>query len=83
MNSNNTKKEFQNSDDSQLFNHYKKYFDRATIEEFKAKKSVNNSPQGFLNFKKEIERYVEENIKYETKSDFYILVDTLKTLSEE
>ena len=83
MNSNNIEKKFQNNDNSQLFNHYKKPFKRAAIEEFKVKKSAGNSPQDSLNFKKEIERHIEENVKHETKSDFNILGDTQKTLSEE
>ena len=68
--------------DSKLFSHYSKFFDDFVVEEFRRKSKADTSFKGHKALMLEIEAYVSENIKIESKEDYANLVDTLKNLAE-
>ncbi len=72
-----------NHNDSKLFSHYSKFFDEFVIEEFRRKHKADTSFRGHKALMLEIEAYVSENIKFESKADYANLVDTLKNLAEK
>ena len=74
--------EFKHQGDSALFNHFSKFFDEFVIEEFRRKHDADTSFKGHKAMILQIEAYVTDNIKIESKEDYANLVDTLKLLSE-
>ena len=72
-----------NHNDSKLFSHYSKFLDEFVIEEFRRKHKADTSFRGHKALMLEIEAYVSENIKFESKADYANLVDTLKNLAEK
>ena len=81
MNRINNTIEFQEGD-SQLLNHYRKYFSDTVVEEFRRINNSDDSFEGHKAFISKIEAYVQENVKYDSKEDYANLVDTLKLLAE-
>ena len=69
-------------DESKLFSHYRQFFDEFIVKEFRRKHAADTSFQGHMALMLEIETYVQKATKYDTKVDYYNLVDTLKILSE-
>ena len=67
---------------SQLLNHYRKYFSDTVVEEFRRIANSDDSFEGHKAFISKIEAYVTENVKYDSKEDYAHLVDTLKLLAE-
>ena len=82
MNRYNDTIEFKRSGDSRLFNHYRQFFDDSVVEKFRSKHDSAKSFKGHRTMMLEIETYVSENIKFESKDDYAHLVDTLKLLAE-
>jgi hypothetical protein len=78
----NNKIESKHAGGSKLFNHYRQFFDANVIEEFRRKNDSDNSYKGHKALILEIETYVQENVKFDSKEDYYNLVDTLKLLAE-
>ena len=74
--------EFKHQGDSALFNHFSKFFDEFVIEEFRRKHDADTSFKGHKAMILQIEAYVTDNIKIESKEDYANLVDTLKLLAE-
>ncbi|MAJ50160.1 MAG: hypothetical protein CMB82_00895 [Flammeovirgaceae bacterium] len=68
--------------ESKLFSHYRQFFDEFVVKEFRRKNASVTSFQGHMALMNEIETYVKKATKYDTKVDYYNLVDTLKLLSE-
>jgi len=68
--------------ESKLFSHYSNFFDEFVVEEFRRKHDADTSFKGHKALMLEIETYVTENIKFESKEDYANLVDTLKLLAE-
>ena len=81
MNRINNTIEFQEGD-SQLLNHYRKYFSDTVVEEFRRIANSDDSFEGHKAFISKIEAYVQKNVKYDLKEDYHNLVDTLKKLAE-
>jgi len=67
---------------SQLLNHYRKYFSDTVVEEFRRIANSDDSFEGHKAFISKIEAYVQKNVKYDSKEDYRNLVDTLKKLAE-
>ena len=65
-----------------LFNHFSKFFEEFVIEEFRRKHDADKSYKGHKAMMLEIETYVSDNIKFDSKHDYAHLVDTLKLLAE-
>ncbi len=72
-----------NNNDSKLFKHYSKFFDQFVIQELRRKNAGDTSFKGHQALMLEIETYVSDNIKFESKEDYANLVDTLKLLAEK
>ena len=68
--------------ESKLFSHYSNFFDEFVVEEFRRKHDADTSFKGHKALMLEIESYVTDNIKFDSKEDFSHLVDTLKLLAE-
>ena len=68
--------------ESKLFNHYSNFFDEFVVEEFRRKHKADTSFKGHKALMLQIETYVSDNIKFESKEDYANLVDTLKLLAE-
>ena len=83
MNQFNKTIEFKQGGESKLFNHYCQFFDNFVVEEFRRKHDADTSFKGHKALMLEIENYVSENIKFESKEDYANLVDTLKSLAEK
>jgi hypothetical protein len=81
MNRINNTIEFQEGD-SQLLNHYRKYFSDTVVEKFRRINNSDDSFEGHKAFISKIEAYVQENVKYDSNEDYHNLVDTLKLLAE-
>ena len=81
MDSSNNTPKFQEGD-SQLLNHYRKYFSDTVVEEFRRIANSDDSFEGHKAFISKIEAYVQKNVKYDSKEDYHNLVDTLKFLAE-
>jgi hypothetical protein len=81
MNRINNTIEFQEGD-SQLLNHYRKYFSDTVVDDFRRINNSDDSFEGHKAFISKIETYVQENVKYDSKEDYAHLVDTLKLLAE-
>ena len=71
-----------NHNDSKLFSHYSKFFDEFAVEEFRRKHDADTSFKAHKALMLEIETYVSDNIKFDSKDDYAHLVDTLKLLAE-
>lgn len=82
MNRINNTIEFQEGN-SQLLNHYRKYFSDTVVEEFRRIANSDDSFEGHKAFISKIEAYVQKNVKYDSKEDYVNLVDTLKLLAEK
>ena len=82
MNKTNNQIELKHIGRSKLFSHYSKFFDEFVVAEFRRKHDVDKSYKGHKAMMLEIETYVSENIKFESKDDYAHLVDTLKLLAE-
>jgi len=82
MNKINNTIEFQEGN-SQLLNHYRKYFSDNVVGEFRRIANSDDSFEGHKAFISKIEAYVQENVKYDSKEDYANLVDTLKLLAEK
>ena len=82
MNRINNTIEFQEGD-SQLLNHYRKYFSDTVVDDFRRINNSDDSFEGHKAFISKIEAYVQENVKYDSKEDYANLVDTLKLLAEK
>ena len=82
MNRINNTIEFQEGN-SQLLNHYRKYFSDTVVGEFRRIANSDDSFEGHKAFISKIEAYVQENVKYDSKEDYVNLVDTLKLLAEK
>ena len=82
MNRINNTIEFQEGD-SQLLNHYRKYFSDTVVDDFRRINNSDDSFEGHKAFISKIEAYVQENVKYDSKEDYENLVDTLKLLAEK
>ncbi|MDA8707418.1 hypothetical protein N9L97_03770 [Cyclobacteriaceae bacterium] len=82
MNRINNTIEFQEGN-SQLLNHYRKYFSDNVVGEFRRIANSDDSFEGHKAFISKIEAYVQENVKYDSKEDYANLVDTLKLLAEK
>jgi len=82
MNRINNTIEFQEGN-SQLLNHYRKYFSDTMVGEFRRIANSDDSFEGHKAFISKIEAYVQENVKYDSKEDYANLVDTLKLLAEK
>ena len=80
MNVYNNTTEFKRSGDSRLFDHYCKFFDKNVVEKFRRQHNSDKSFNGHRAMMRDIESYIQENIKYDSKSDYYNLVDTMKKL---
>ena len=72
-----------NNNDSKLFKNYSKFFDQFVIQELRRKNAGDTSFKGHQALMLEIETYVSDNIKFESKEDYANLVDTLKLLAEK
>ena len=72
-----------NHNDSKLFSHYSNFFDEFVVEEFRRKHKADTSFKGHKALMLQIEAYVTENIKIESREDYANLVDTLKNLAEK
>ena len=70
------------SGESKLFDHYCQFFDKNVIEKFRIQYDSDKSFNGHRSMMRDIEAYIQENIKYDSKADYYNLVDTLKKLTE-
>ena len=81
MNRINNTIEFQEGD-SQLLNHYRKYFSDTVVDDFRRINNSDDSFEGHKAFLSKIEAYVQKNVKYDSKEDYHNLVDTLKFLAE-
>ena len=81
MNRINNTIEFQEGD-SQLLNHYRKYFSDTVVDDFRRINNSDDSFEGHKAFISKIEAYVQENVKYDSNEDYHNLVDTLKKLAE-
>ena len=68
--------------ESKLFSHYSNFFDEFVVEEFRRKHNADTSFKGHKALMLQIEAYVTDNIKIESKEDYANLVDTLKLLAE-
>ena len=68
--------------ESILFNHYCKFFSNTVVEDFKKMNSSNSSFKSHQAWMLELQTYVEENIKYDSRADYLNLVDTLRILCE-
>ena len=68
--------------ESRLFAHYSKFFNKFVVEEFRKKHDADTSFKGHKKMMLEIEAYVQQRIKFDNKADYYNLVDTLKKLAE-
>ena len=68
--------------ESKLFSHYSNFFDEFVVEEFRRKHDADTSFKGHKALMLQIEAYVTDNIKIESKEDYANLVDTLKLLAE-
>jgi len=68
--------------ESKLFSHYSNFFDEFVVDEFRRKHKADTSFKGHKALMLQIETYVTENIKFESKEDYANLVDTLKNLAE-
>ena len=66
-----------------LFSRYSSFFDEFIINEFSRKQKADTSHKGHKALMLEIEAYVTENIKIESREDYANLVDTLKNLAEK
>ena len=66
--------------DLKLFDHYRQFFDENVIQEFKH--NLDKSFKGHRTMMRDIATYIQENIKYDSKANYYNLVDTLKKLAE-
>jgi len=82
MNKINNQIELKHTGGSKLFSHYSKFFDESVVEEFRRKHDADKSYKGHKAMMLEIETYVSDNIKFDSKEDFSHLVDTLKLLAE-
>ena len=82
MNKINNTIEFQEGN-SQLLNHYRKYFSDNVVGQFRRIANSDDSFEGHKAFISKIEAYVQENVKYDSKEDYANLVDTLKLLAEK
>ena len=82
MNRINNTIEFQEGN-SQLLNHYRKYFSDTVVGEFRRIANSDDSFEGHKAFISKIEAYVQKNVKYDSKEDYANLVDTLKLLAEK
>ena len=82
MNRINNTIEFQEGD-SQLLNHYLKYFSDTVVEEFRRINNSDDSFEGHKAFISKIEAYVQKNVKYDSKEDYRNLVDALKKMAEK
>ena len=65
-----------------LVTHYSKFFDEFVVNEFRRKHNADTSFKGHKALMLQIEAYVTENIKFDSKEDYANLVDTLKLLAE-
>ena len=65
-----------------FFSHYSNFFDEFVVEEFRRKHKADTSFKGHKALMLQIEAYVTENIKIESREDYANLVDTLKNLAE-
>ena len=74
--------ELKHTGGSKLFGHYSKFFDEFVVDEFRRKHNADTSFKGHKALMLQIETYVSENIKFESKEDYANLVDTLKLLAE-
>ena len=68
--------------ESKLFKHYSNFLDEFVVEEFRRKHDADTSFKGHKALMLEIETYVTDNIKFDSKDDYAQLVDTLKLLAE-
>jgi len=68
--------------ESKLFSHYSNFFDEFVVEKFRRKHKADTSFKGHKALMLQIEAYVSENIKIESREDYANLVDTLKLLAE-
>ena len=80
MNLYNNTPEFRRGGDSRLFDHYCKFFDKNVVEKFRREHNSDKSFNGYKAMMRNIESYIQENIKYDSKADYYNLVDTMKKL---
>ena len=69
MNRINNTIEFQEGD-SQLLNHYRKYFSDTVVEDFRRIANSDDSFEGHKAFISKIEAYVQKNVKYDSKEDY-------------
>ena len=83
MNKINNQIELKHTGISKLFNHYSNFFDEFVVEEFGRKHKADTSFKGHKALMLQIEAYVTENIKIESREDYANLVDTLKHLAEK
>ena len=74
--------EFKRSGDSRLFDHYCQFFDKNVVEKFRRQHNSDKSFNGHRAMMRDIESYIKENIKFDSRADYYNLVDTLKKLAE-
>ena len=81
MNRINNTIEFQEGD-SQLLNHYRKYFSDTVVEEFRRINNSDDSFEGHKALMAKIKAHVERNVTYDNKAEYSALVDTLKKLAE-
>ena len=82
MNKINNQIELKHTGISKLFSHYSNFFDEFVVEEFRRKHDADTSFKGHKALMLQIEAYVTDNIKIESKEDYANLVDTLKLLAE-
>ena len=82
MNKLNNQIELKHTGGSKLFDHYSKFFDEFVVDEFRRKHNADTSFKGHKALMLQIETYVSDNTKFESKEDYANLVDTLKLLAE-
>jgi len=68
------------SGESKLFDHYCQFFDKNVIEKFRSQHDSDKSSNGNRAIMRDIESYIQEKVKFDSKADYCNLLDTLKML---